>query len=162
MQKRHFLQLMRVYICLLMLLACTLSKLPSFLSVSRVCDIYSGISFPLAGGLHCKKKESVSALLRNMALHMTDDSLSSKRNIFTATHSVFLHQIDRGSLASTRRGFFPAYRMGIRKNSNMVGKILTWWEKFLLGNGTWSEKFLQSEKFRHGWKKRQGGVYMKA
>jgi hypothetical protein len=72
---------------------------------------------------------------------MTDDSLSSKRNIFTATHSVFLHQIDRGSLALTRRGFFPAYRMGIGKNSDMVGKIPTWWEKFLLGNGTWSEKF---------------------
>jgi hypothetical protein len=57
---------------------------------------------------------------------MTDDSLSSKRNIFTATHSVFLHQIDRGSLASTRRGFFPAYRMGIGKNSDMVGKIPPW------------------------------------
>jgi hypothetical protein len=75
---------------------------------------------------HCKKKESVSALLRNMALHMTDDSLNSKRNIFTATHSVFLHQIDRGALASTRRGFFPAYRMGIGKNSDMVGKIPPW------------------------------------
>ncbi len=82
---------------------------------------------------HCKKKESVSALLRNMALHMTDNSLSSKRNIFTATHSVFLHQIDRGSLASTRRGYFPAYRMEIGKNSDMVGKIPTWWEKFRHG-----------------------------
>ena len=81
-----------------------------------------------------------------MALHMTDDSLSSKRNIFTATHSVFLHQIDRESLASKRRGFFPAYRMGIGKNSDMVGKIPTWWEKFLLGNGTWSEKFPHSRK----------------
>jgi hypothetical protein len=28
----------------------------------------------------------------------------------------------------------------------MVGKILTWWEKFLLGDGTWSEKF------PHSWK----------
>jgi hypothetical protein len=28
----------------------------------------------------------------------------------------------------------------------MVGKILTWWEKFLLGNGTWSEKFPHSRK----------------
>jgi hypothetical protein len=56
---------------------------------------------------------------------MTDDSLSSKWNIFTGTHSVFLHQIDWGSLASTRRGFFPAYRMGIGKNSDMVGKIPT-------------------------------------
>jgi hypothetical protein len=57
---------------------------------------------------------------------MTDDSLSSKRNIFTATHSVFLHQIDRGALPSTKRGFFPAYRMGIGKNSDMVGKIPPW------------------------------------
>ena len=81
-----------------------------------------------------------------MALHMTDDSLSSKRNIFTATHSVFLHQIDRGSLASTRRGFFPAYRMGIGKNSDMMGKIPTWWEKLDIGNWTWLEK-------------RQGGVH---
>jgi hypothetical protein len=70
---------------------------------------------------------------------MTDESLSSKRNIFTATHSVFLHQIDRGALPSTRRGFFPPYRMEIGKNSDMVGKIPTWWEKFLLGNGTWSK-----------------------
>jgi hypothetical protein len=37
-----------------------------------------------------------------------------------------LHQIDQGSLPSTRRGFFPAYRMGIRKNSDMVGKIPPW------------------------------------
>ena len=104
-----------------------------------------------------------------MALHMTDDSLSSKRNIFTATHSVFLHQIDRGSLASTRRGFFPAYRMGIGKkfrhggkNSDMVGKIPTWWEKFLLGNGTLSEKFPHRRKNSDmvGIKDREG--YMKA
>ncbi len=54
---------------------------------------------------------------------MTDDSLCSKRNIFTATYSVFLHEIDRGSLPSTRRGFFPAYRMGIGKNSDMVGNF---------------------------------------
>jgi hypothetical protein len=67
---------------------------------------------------------------------MTDDSLSSERNIFTATHSIFLHQKDQGALPSTRRELFPAYRMG-------MGKILTWWEKFrhvgkkfLLGNGT--------------------------
>jgi hypothetical protein len=32
-----------------------------------------------------------------------------------------LHQIDRESLPFTRRGFFPAYRMGIGKNSDMVG-----------------------------------------
>ncbi len=96
--------------------------------------------------MHCKKKENVSALLREIALHMTDESFSSKGNIFTATHSVFLHQIDRGALPSTRRGFFLAYRMGIWKNSDMVGKIQTWWEKFLLGNGTWSEKF------PHRWK----------
>jgi hypothetical protein len=84
---------------------------------------------------------------------MTDDFLSSKRNIFTATHSVFLHQIDRGALPSTRRGFFPAYRMGIGKNSDMVGKIPTWWEKFLLGKGTWSEKFPhRRKKFPHRWK----------
>jgi hypothetical protein len=80
---------------------------------------------------HCKKKESV------------------KGNIFNATHSVFLHQIDRGSLPSTRRGFSPAYRMGIGKNSDMEGKIPTWWEKFLLGNGTWSEKFPHSRKNSH-------------
>jgi hypothetical protein len=41
-----------------------------------------------------------------------------------------LHQIDRESLPSKRRGFFPAYRMGIGKNSDMEGKIPTWWEKF--------------------------------
>ncbi len=58
---------------------------------------------------------------------------------FTATHSVFLHQIDWWALPSTRRGFSPAYRMKIGKNSDMVGKIQTWWEKFLLGNGTRSE-----------------------
>ncbi len=75
---------------------------------------------------HCKKKEYVSALLGDIAYYMVDDSLSSERNIFTATHSVFLHQIDRGALPSTRRGFFPAYRMGIGKNSDMVGKIPPW------------------------------------
>jgi hypothetical protein len=55
---------------------------------------------------------------------MTDDSLSSQRNIFTATHSVFLHQIDRGSIPSTRRRFFPAYRMW--ENSDIKGKIPPW------------------------------------
>jgi hypothetical protein len=70
---------------------------------------------------------------------MIPSALSSERNIFTATHSVFLHQIDRGAIPSTRRGFFPAYRMGNGKNSDMVGKIL-------LGDGTWSEKF------PHSWK----------
>jgi hypothetical protein len=54
---------------------------------------------------------------------MTDDSLSSERNICTAIHSVFLHQINRGALPSTRRGFFPAYGIGIGKNSDMVRKI---------------------------------------
>jgi hypothetical protein len=54
---------------------------------------------------------------------MADDSLSSGRNIFTATHSVFLHQIDRGALPSKRRGFFPAYRMGY---SDTAGKIPPW------------------------------------
>jgi hypothetical protein len=62
---------------------------------------------------------------------------SAVRGIFLLPPTAFfLHQIDRGSLASTRRGFFPAYRMGIEKNSDMVGKIPTWWEKFLFGNGT--------------------------
>jgi hypothetical protein len=55
---------------------------------------------------------------------MADNSPSSERNILTATQSVFLHHIDRGALPSTRRGFFPAYRMGIGKNSDMVGKLL--------------------------------------
>jgi hypothetical protein len=41
--------------------------------------------------LTVKRKENVSALLREIALHMTDESLSSKGNIFTATHSAFLH-----------------------------------------------------------------------
>jgi hypothetical protein len=27
-----------------------------------------------------------------------------------------------------------------------VGKIPPWWEKFLLGNGTWSEKFPQDRE----------------
>jgi hypothetical protein len=70
---------------------------------------------------------------------MTDDSLSRQRNIFTATHSVFLHQIDQGSLPSTRSGFFPAYGWELGKiptwreifrhggkNSDMVGKIPPW------------------------------------
>jgi hypothetical protein len=73
-----------------------------------------------------------------------------------------LHQIDQGSLPSTRRGFFPVYRMGIRKNSNMVGKTPTWWEKSLLRNGTWLEKFPHSRKNSDmvGKKDREG--YMKA
>jgi hypothetical protein len=83
---------------------------------------------------------------------MADDSLSSERNIFTATHSVFLHQIDRGALPSTRRGFFPAYRMGIGKNSDMVGKIPPWrWDMVGKIPTYW-------EKFR-GRNKRQGRVH---
>jgi hypothetical protein len=52
--------------------------------------------------------------------------------------------------------------MGIGKNSDIVGKIPTWWEKFLLGNGTWSEKFPHSQKNSDmvGIKDREG--YMKA
>jgi hypothetical protein len=80
---------------------------------------------------------------------MTDVSLSSKRNIFTATHSVFLHQIDGGSLASTRRGFFPAYRMGIGKNSDMVGKIPTGWEKFRHGGKNSSLEMGHGRKNSH-------------
>jgi hypothetical protein len=77
-----------------------------------------------------------------------------------------LLEISRGSLPSTRRGFFPAYRMGMGKNSDIVGKIPPWkWdmfgkiptlsEKFRLGqkNSTWPEKF------RHGRKKRLGRVH---
>ncbi len=104
---------------------------------------------PYLPTLHCKKKENVSALLREIALHMTDDSLSRKRNIFTATHSVFLHQIDRGALPSTRRGFFPAYRMGIEKNSDMVGKIPTWWEKFRHGGKNSSLEMEHGRKNPH-------------
>jgi hypothetical protein len=81
---------------------------------------------------------------------MTDDSLCSERN--TATHSIFLHQIDRGALPSTRSGFFPAYRMGIGKNSDMVRKIPPWkWD--MVGKIP-----TYSEKFRYGQNKRQGGV----
>ena len=42
----------------------------------------------------------------------------------------------------------------------MVGKILTWWEKFLLRDGTWSEKFPHRRKNSDMvGKKRQGGVH---
>jgi hypothetical protein len=52
--------------------------------------------------------------------------------------------------------------MEIGKNSDIVGKIPTSWEKFLLGNGTWSEKFPPSRKKSDmvGIKDREG--YMKA
>jgi hypothetical protein len=73
-----------------------------------------------------------------------------------------LHQIDRGSIPSTRRGFFPAYRMGIGKNSDIVGKIPTWWEKFLFGNGTWSEKFPHSRKNSDMVRKKDREGFMKA
>jgi hypothetical protein len=92
--------------------------------------------------LHCKKKENVSALLREIALHMTDDSLSSKRNIFTATHSVFLHQIDRGALPSTRRGFS-------RHIGWELGKITTWWEKFRHGGKNSSLEMEHGRKNSH-------------
>jgi hypothetical protein len=51
-----------------------------------------------------------------------------------------LHQINRRTLPSTRRGFFLAYRMGFGKNSDMVGKIPLWkWD--MVGKiPTWSEK----------------------
>jgi hypothetical protein len=112
--------------------------------------------------MHCKKRKLFLHFCGILPYMMADDSLSSERNIFTATHSVFLHQIDWGALPSTRRGFFPVYRMGIGKNSDMVGKIPTWWEKFLLGDGTWSEKFPHSRKNSDivGIKDREG--YMKA
>jgi hypothetical protein len=52
--------------------------------------------------------------------------------------------------------------MGIGKNSDMVVKIPTWWEKFLLGDGTWLEKFPHSRKNSNmvGIKDREG--YIKA
>jgi hypothetical protein len=52
--------------------------------------------------------------------------------------------------------------MGIRKNSDMVGKIPTLWEKFLLRDGTWSEKFphIWKNSDMVGIKDREG--YMKA
>jgi hypothetical protein len=51
---------------------------------------------------------------------------SAVRGIFYCHPQRFLHQINRGSLPSTRRRFFPAYRMGIGKNYDMVGKIPSW------------------------------------
>jgi hypothetical protein len=52
---------------------------------------------------------------------------SAVRGIFLLPPTeFFLYQIDQGALPSTRRGFFPAYRMGIGKNSDMVGKIPPW------------------------------------
>jgi hypothetical protein len=54
-RKKCILRLMRVYIGLIMLAACTYSRFPCFLLVSRVWEISSGIGpcFPLVGGL-CK------------------------------------------------------------------------------------------------------------
>jgi hypothetical protein len=49
---------------------------------------------------------------------------------------------------NTRRGFFPADRVGMSKNSDMVGKIPP-------EMGKWQEKF------RHG-KKKYGEGYMQA
>jgi hypothetical protein len=79
---------------------------------------------------------------------MADDSLSSDRNIFTATHSVFLHQIDRGALPSTRRDFSRHIGWELRK-------IPTWWEKFRHGGKN------SSLEMGHGRtrNKRQGGVH---
>ena len=121
------------------------------LGISYHKDIFlgeGGVQMSM-GRMHCKKKETVSALWRDIALHMADDSLSSERNIFTATHSVFLHQIDRGALPSTRRGFFPAYRMGIGKYSNIVGKIPTLWEKFWHGGKNSSLEMWHGRKNSH-------------
>ncbi len=44
----------------------------------------------------------------------------------------------------------------------MVGKIPTWWEKFLLENGTWSEKFQHSQKNSDMIGKKDREEYMKA
>jgi hypothetical protein len=71
---------------------------------------------------------------------------SAGRGIFLLPPTAFLHQIDRGSLPLTRRGFFPAYWMGIGKNSDMEGKIPTWWEKFPHGGKNSSLKMGHSRK----------------
>jgi hypothetical protein len=77
-----------------------------------------------------------------------------------------LHYIDQESIPSTRRGFFPAYRMGIGKNSDIVGKIRTLWEKFRhsgknssleMGHGRKNSHIIG--KIRHGQNKRQGGIH---
>jgi hypothetical protein len=60
-----------------------------------------------------------------------------------------LHQIDWGSLPSTRRGFFPAYRMGIGKNSDMERKIPTLWEKFRHGGKNSSLEMGHGRKNSH-------------
>jgi hypothetical protein len=83
--------------------------------------------------IHCKKRESVSALWRDITVHTTDDSLRSKRNIFTATHRVFLHEIGRDPLHQQGGNFF-------RQIGWEWGKIPTWWEKSLCGNGNRAEK----------------------
>jgi hypothetical protein len=79
-------------------------------------------------------------------VHTTDDSLRSKRNIFSATHRVFLHEIGRDPFHQQGGNFSP--QIGWE-----WGKIPTWWEKSLCGNGYRAEKIpTWSEKFRHGWK----------
>jgi hypothetical protein len=86
--------------------------------------------------VHCKKKETVSALLRDIALHMADDSLSSERNIFTATHRVFLHQ--QGGDFSQHIGW-------------ELGKIPTWWEKFRHGEKNSFLEMGHGRKNSHIW-----------
>ncbi len=78
---------------------------------------------------------------------------SAVRGIFLLPPTVFFASDRPGSPSINQEGFFPAYRMGIGKNSDMVGKIPPWrWD--MVGKIP-----TQSEKFRHGRNKRLGGVH---
>ncbi len=79
MKKVYFSQLRRAYVGIIMLAACTKSRFPCFLLVSRVWDISSGIGpyFPLAGGL-CKFVPQHQRKMTNSAATTTLSAISSK------------------------------------------------------------------------------------
>ncbi len=90
---------------------------------------------------HCKKRKQISALCRKMPLHKMENSLCSKRNIYTATHSFLLRKIGRDRFHQQGTDVFHGIQSG---DWEITRKLPSWWEKCRCGNGK------RSEKFRHG------------
>ncbi len=83
------------------------------------------ISPPSLSEAHCKKRKNFlhSCGLWSYIRRMIP---SAVRGIFLLPPTVFFAWDRPGSLPSTKNGFFPAYRMGMRNSSDMVGKIPPW------------------------------------
>jgi hypothetical protein len=118
----------------------------------RISQTLHGIPFLLLGNVlylqyyvHCKK-EKIFCTLAGYGLTYDELFPLQLEEYFYCHPQGFLHEIGRDPFSQQEGDFFPAYRIGMGKNSDMVGKIPPWkWD--MVGKiPTWSETFRHGRK----------------